>query len=422
MECLNERLGGIRALTNVFSEATGDVVEKAVTAANSLETLDRCADVPLLRAVIKPPTDPAKRAMVENLRNRFADAKARFDAGNWKEMLKKANALIVEARALGYQPVIAEGLALTGVMQMKMNDPRPAETALTEAYWLADSSRHDEVRAEAAATLVYVVGSEEGHFEESRRWATAAESVLQRMGGHDLLRAWLLNDHGAVLQLQGEKEEALRLSLQSLDLKKKVLGNSHPDVSISEANLAIALFALGRLQEALAHINNAVSIAKEGLGAGHPDLALHLFNRGEILRALDRHREARSAFDEARVIWERELSPDNDYMAYALTGIGQTYLSDGESDKALIPLERAFKIGKSDTADSLRRAETNFALARALWNERRDRGRARLLAEEARAIYAKTPANVPGKENLSEVENWLRRVDKDTALQPFARR
>src|SRR5690349_14745421 len=115
MECLDERLGGIRALTNVFSEATGEVVEKAVTVMNALDMLDRCSDVPLLRAVVKSPTDPQSRERVANLRSRFADVKARFDAGSWKEMLKKANALVAEARTLGYQPLIAEGLALTGV-------------------------------------------------------------------------------------------------------------------------------------------------------------------------------------------------------------------------------------------------------------------------------------------------------------------
>jgi serine/threonine protein kinase/tetratricopeptide (TPR) repeat protein len=414
MSCLQERLGGIRALTNVFSEATGEVVEKAVTAANSLETLDRCADVPLLRAVVKPPEDPRRRAMVAKLRSSFADAKARFDAGDWKEMLTNANTLVKDARAVGYQPLTAEGLALTGMMQMKTNDPRAAEVALTEAFWAADSSRHDEIRAEVAANLVFVVGYLQGRFDDARRWATAAESVLQRMGGHDLLRAWLLNDHGAVLQKQGEKQAALRLNLE---LKKRVLGNGHPDVSISEGNLAIALSGLGRFEEALTHIDNAVAVARHGLGEGHPDLALHLYNRGEILRSLGRPAEARAAFEKARSIWERELGSENVFVAYALTGIGQTYL-DEDVNQALVPLERALKIGASEPPDSLHRAETNFALARALWTAHRDRARARVLAEEARATYAKVPVT----DELAEVEAWLRHVPGDAASPHLARR
>ncbi len=65
MSCLDERLGGLRALTDVFVEANGEVVENAVSASNALASLDSCADVPLLRAVVKPPEDAATRAKVE---------------------------------------------------------------------------------------------------------------------------------------------------------------------------------------------------------------------------------------------------------------------------------------------------------------------------------------------------------------------
>ena len=45
--------------------------------------------------------------------------------------------------------------------------PAAAETCLTEAFWVADASRHDEVRAEAAAILVYVVGYQQARFAEA---------------------------------------------------------------------------------------------------------------------------------------------------------------------------------------------------------------------------------------------------------------
>ena len=49
MECLNERLGGFRALTDVFREANGEVIENAVSASNALASLDRCSDMPVLQ-------------------------------------------------------------------------------------------------------------------------------------------------------------------------------------------------------------------------------------------------------------------------------------------------------------------------------------------------------------------------------------
>jgi serine/threonine protein kinase/tetratricopeptide (TPR) repeat protein len=403
MSCLQERLGGLRALTEVFSEANGEVVENAVSAANNLRSLDRCADVPLLRSVVRPPEDPLTRARVSDLRHQLAGLKALFDAGRYREGLKSAPGLVADARALGYQPLVAETLALMGTMYLKSNDTRASEQALVESYFAADASRHDEVRAEDAMNLVWVVGYQEGRYVEAQRWAKTADAVLQRLGGHELLQAWLLNNLGGLFEIQGEREAALRTQQEGLALKEQALGRDHPDVGVSEGNLAVVLTALGRNQEALAHVDRSIEILENGLGAGHPDLATQLSNRGEILNALGRYRDGRASFERARIIWERELGLDNRNLAFALTGIGVSYLAEGDPSSAIVPLERAFKIREAQETDPSRRAETRFALARALWEAGRDRGRARVLAEEAREGYAKAVV----KPKLVEVESWL---------------
>jgi eukaryotic-like serine/threonine-protein kinase len=403
MSCLQERLGGLRALTNVFNDANGDVVENAVNATNALATLDRCADVPLLRAVIRPPEDPTTRAKVTDLRRRLADLKARFDAGRWKEALNDAPTLVAEGRAVGYQPLIAESLALMGTIFLQANNSAEAERALLESFAVADASRHDEVRAEAASDLVYVVGYQEGHFTQAHQWARAAAAVLERLGGHDLLHAWLLNDLGCVLELEGRLVEAVQAHQQSLALKEKALGRDHPDVGVSEVNLAIVLQELGRNEEALFHNNRAIKLMRAGLGDDHPSMAMSLNDGGEILNALGRNREARLLFDRARVIWGRELGTDSRNVAYALTGIGISYLAEGKADDALAPLEHALKIREATEPEPSRRAETQFALARALWGSNRAHSRAEALADESRENYAKSSA----KDKVLEVEAWL---------------
>ncbi len=404
MRCLQERLGGLRALTNVFSEADGEVVENAVNAANNLGTLDRCEDVPLLRSVVRPPDDPTTRARVADLHQKLAQLKALFDAGRWREGLKDGPALVTAAKSVGYQPLIAETLALMGTLDLKADDSRAAETALTDSYLAADASKHDEVRAEAATNLVWVVGYLQGRFDEAQRWARNAEAVLQRLGGHEQLRAWLLNNLGGIYEMRGEQEAALRAQQDALLLKEKTLGPDHPDVGASQGNLAVVLEALGRNQEALEHVDRSIEILENGLGAGHPELATQLSNRGEILNALGRDRDARASFEKALIIWERELGLDNRNLAYALTGIGVSYIAEGDPGSAIVPLERAFKIREAHETDPSRRAETRFALARALWEAGRDRARARLLAQQARDSYAQAVA----KPKLAEVESWLR--------------
>lgn len=403
MTCLQERLGGLRALTDVFSEANGQVVENAVSAANNLGSLDRCADVALLRSVVRPPEDPATRARVAELRHQLAGMKALYDSGRYREGLKDSPRLLAEVRALGYQPLIAETLETIGMMYCKSNDVASAEKALVDSFLAADASRDDEVRAEDATNLVWVVGYQEGRYDDAQRWARYADAILQRLGGHVLLQAWLLNNLGGLFEIRGEREAALRMQQEGLALKERALGRDHPDVGISEGNLAVVLTGLGRNQEALEHVDRSIEILEKGLGAGHPDLATQLNNRGEILNALGRSHDARASFEKARIVWERELGLDNPNLAYALTGIGASYLSEGNASNAIVPLERAFKIREAHESDPSRRAETRFALARALWESGRERARARSLAEQAHDSYAKAEL----KTNVAEVESWL---------------
>jgi len=403
MSCLTERLAGLRALTDVFSDANGEVVENAVSAANALGSLDRCADVALLKSLVRPPEDAATRARVAELRHRLADLKARSDAGRWKEVVKAIQGLEAEARAVGYQPLLAEILHLEGAVDGRSNDYKAAEKKLVEAFWAADASRHDEVRASAASELVFAFGYQDDQFDEAERWSGTADAVLQRLGGHELLRAWQLNNIGLVRGLRGDYGAALLAQEQALALKERALGHEHPDVGVSEGNIAIELQGLSRFQEALAHVDRAIALIETGYGAGHPGLATQLNNRGQILAALGSQREARQAFERARIIWERELGLDDRYLGYALTGIGLTYLAEDDAASAIAPLERAFKIREAHEVDTTLRADTSFALARSLWETNRDRARARALAEQARQGYAKGAVRA----KVAEVDGWM---------------
>ena len=403
MSCLNERLNGFRALTDVFADATGEVVENAVSASTALASLDRCADVPTLRAVIRPPDDPQTVAKVAEMRQRLAQTKARFDAGRWRETLQDAPSLVSKARALGYQPLLAETLGLVGVMKERANDPRSAEKVLVEAYRLADSSRHDEVRAEVASTLVFVVGDQEGHLEDAKTWFETTNAVLERLGGHDLLRAWSLNNLGCAYAVHRDTEPGVAALNQGLALKRKLLGSENQDVGLSEGNLGYVLEGADRNQEALPHVERSIEIQAKRLGYGHPNVAIQLSNRGEILNALGQAKQARQSFEGAITIWERELGPNAPILAYALTGLGIGYLAEGRAVNAVVPLERALKIRTDQDADPIERAETSFALAQALWESGREQGRARRLAEAARESYAKAAI----AKKVLAVESWL---------------
>jgi serine/threonine protein kinase/tetratricopeptide (TPR) repeat protein len=403
MSCLNERLNGMRALAQVFETANDEVVENAVSASGALSGLDRCADVNTLRAVIKPPEDQATRAKVDDLRQRMADVKAEFDAGRWKAALNQIEPLVARARALGYRPVLAEALSLEGVMYTKSSNAVAAERSDVEAYRTADACRSDEVRAEVATNLVFVVGDLEGRFQDALSWFDSASAVLERLGGHDLLHAWLFNNLGCAQLIHRDGAAAVRALQEAVTIKTRILSPESVDLALSEANLGIVLHDMGRYQEALQHTDRALSILKKRLGAQHPDVAMELNNRGEDLNGIGRYAEARLSFEEARRIWERELGSANINLAYALTGIGLSRLGESDPDEAIPPLERALRLRESKQVDPAERAETYFALARALWESGRDRIRARTLAAMARSAYAQAASNT----DLLTIDNWL---------------
>ena len=294
------------------------------------------------------------------------------------------------SRDAGYKPLLAETLALSGAMYMKANDSRAAEASMIDAYRLADASRHDEVRAEVATSLVYVLGTLEGRFSDALAWYGHASAVLQRLGGHDQLQAWLLNNIGCAYFAHRDGEAAVRSLRDASKVKERILGLTNIDVGLSEGNLGTVLLELRRGEEALGHLDRALSILRKRLGNEHPDVALYLSNRREIFNSLGRHVEALQSFELATTIWERELGSETPNLAYALTGIGVSYLGQDKPASAVAPLERALKIRENQHVDLAEKAETLSPSPGAMWESKRDRVKSRAFAAEARRIYAKS--------------------------------
>jgi serine/threonine protein kinase/tetratricopeptide (TPR) repeat protein len=403
MSCLNERLNGVRALTAVFEDASADVVENAVSASAALAPLERCSDVAVLRAVVRPPDDATTLSKVNEMRQRLADLKAKFDAGRWKDALKEAPQLISTVRSVGYEPLLAETLALTGVMYGKAKDVRMAEASLAEAYWLADASRHDEVRAEASTQLVYITGYWMRNFDRAQEWYQIASAVIRRLGGHELLRAWLLNNFGIARFVAGQNESGVAAITEALTLKASLLGPENLDVALSEGNLGYVLARLGRYEEGLSHTRHAVLIEEKRLGVDHPLLANELSNEGELLNWLGRFDEARKAFLRAQSIFEHELGTQAKQLASTLMGLGVSYLSQSRTTEAATALERAVDIAAKDESDPVAQADAAFALAQALWQGGRGQSRARRLASEARDAFARATMS----RKVDQINKWL---------------
>jgi tetratricopeptide (TPR) repeat protein len=385
MSCLQERLNAGSALSDVFMQADATVVDNAVQAAAALPALDRCADVPLLKAVVKPPEDAASRARVEALRKDKARLIATRDAGRCAEAERQAQALIPRVRAEGYLPLLADTLLGAGYLSDMCIDLSVGIARYREAFTAALASEHKEAAATAAMELGAMIGDREAHPVEGRQWLDIARALAHRFD-NPLLDAWLLVDEAAVLGAEGHGDQAVGVVQEAVAAKERLLGKDNPDVFHTLMNEGNALTLAGRSAEAVKVLTEANARVVRVLGPDHATLAMISNNQGEALNDQGRHAEARAAFEQALRIW-RKTGAAPSFRSYGLTGLGIAYLGTGRPGDASTALEEALRIRTETHMAPDLLGETRFALARALWADPEARPRALTLARAALADY-----------------------------------
>jgi tetratricopeptide (TPR) repeat protein len=405
MACLDERLTGLRALVDVLGTADKETVSRAVDAASALPPLDRCADVKQLLDRVEPPRDQATRARVDAIRERAAVVDALNATGKHTQALERGRALIGDARAIGYRPLIAELLQRLWTFTDVDQYAGEAAKDLNEAVLLALSSRRDDVAAQATALLSGIVGYMLARHEEGERWAELATALVDRLGpGYDRVRAWVLQTESAIALQANDLDRSLDYARQALALKQRVLPPNSPDFCSALTDVGEALYRKGDFEGALSYNAQARQVYVAAYGPSSPWQAILLSNRGEYLSALGRLQEALELFRQALAMWEAQLGPDHPSLGYPLTGIGAALWKLGRADEAVAPLERALRIREAHEPDPPTVAETRLALARALWDSGRDRARARRLAEQAREAYDRAKSTA---RPAQETRAWL---------------
>jgi eukaryotic-like serine/threonine-protein kinase len=405
MSCLGDRLTSASALTDLFTQADGTVVENAVSAAAALPRLDRCANVAALKTVVEPPADGAQRARVDALRAEQARLVALRDAGLCQDAERLAESLIPRARAASYLPLLADTLDAAGMLSDQCVETPVGVERFEQAFTAALASRNDEAAAVAAILLAGTLADRTEQIARARSWLDIASAMLRRFDNHAQLDAWFLVSEGFVLLNEGHDLDAAEAFRKSRIAKEKLGGKDDPDAIMSLNDVGDALERAGHYDDALAATRAAREACVRTLGADHPKVAMISNNEGEELNALRRHGEAEVAFRRALGIW-RKVGTDPVFLSYGLTGLGVALIGQKRPDEAVAPLEQALatRVEKHLNADLVN--GTRLALAKALWVRPEARARARGLAETARAELARsaTPAS---RVALASVDAWL---------------
>jgi hypothetical protein len=405
MTCLDEKRSALAALTDVLVTADRGVVSKAIDAANALPSVAACADPESLKTAVEQPRDAVTRDKVNDIRRRAATAKALTDTGRIDRAHELTRALLKDARALGYAPLIAEMLLRFSYSQSVSYFSDELARVTEEAVWLGLAVLRDDVAAEAAERLGWGIGYYLARPAEGLRWLRLGDALIARLGpGHDILRAWSLQDEGSIRGRLNQPARAVELTRAARAIRETILPPDHPDRATGLQAEAEALHILGRDDQAQKMAEEAHAAYVRAYGPGAFLAAVTLSNRAEYLVDAGRPDEAERLLPGVITSWESHVGPRDHGLGYPLTALGRARLALGRPKDAIAPLERANELREAAEPEKLLVAETRFALARALWDSNADRRRALTLADEARQNYAQLGTQ---PRSVALVDSWL---------------
>nr|WP_232224256.1 tetratricopeptide repeat protein [Mastigocladopsis repens] len=163
-------------------------------------------------------------------------------------------------------------------------------------------------------------------------YSKAAE--LQKELGLERDLATSLNNLALLYDSQGRYSEAEPLYQQALELRKRLLGEEHPDVAQSLNNLAYLYRSQGRYIEAEPLYQQALELRKRLLGEEHLDVAQSLNNLANLYRSQGRYIEAEPLYQQALELWRSLLGDEHPPVATSLHNLALLYFSQGRYTEA----------------------------------------------------------------------------------------
>ncbi|MBK6919566.1 MAG: protein kinase [Deltaproteobacteria bacterium] len=452
-------LTGQRAAFTALLQRAGEL--DAVAIERGLPRVALCRDGDLAREMPEP-DDAAGREAVALVRDELAEVSGLLLAGQAQELEARGEQLVTQARELGFEPLLAEALAMQAVIEVEAGRPLDGRALLLASAQVASASGHDVYAALAWNELVHVELEHLHDHARGHEYVANARAAIERFATSpaaararvaiDFAEGMLLWDEGRstdalarlasaeqgarahapdeldgilegtalVLEDAGEVERALELHTTVTQRRLEALGPDHPQLVMSYVNLASSNFSAGRVELALELTRRAAAIALRSRGELHPDYAMTLHNEGELLRYLGRFEEAIAAEQRARSIFEAVLGGKNLRVASSMMEEAGGMLGLHRYDDAVALMRRALEIlddreqwfeaaaGRANLADALREAgHPELGLADA-----------RTAVERLRAGAPERPEFAYAEQVLAEIE--LELGDLETAL-PLAR-
>src|SRR5262249_18729356 len=161
--------------------------------------------------------------------------------------IPKADDLIAAARAVGYQPLLADVLFASGQLGNNCGDQAQTLQRFKEARSAASASHNDELAAQASALIPSFATNRLGQIQVAREWLVVAQGDVARVGHETLADAMLAQAEGMVAVTERAYARALASADRSIEITRRLLGPDDPLAVQWEANKGLMEETAGRL-------------------------------------------------------------------------------------------------------------------------------------------------------------------------------
>ncbi|MHB1423289.1 MAG: tetratricopeptide repeat protein [Gemmataceae bacterium] len=310
---------------------------------------------------------------------RQADAAQKFAEAESKAKLQiqRERDFAEEARERAKQEADKSKTVLKELVHIfQLADPRASKGEIITAREILDrtSKRIPETfkdQLDTEAALLETIGN----VYNSLGFLSDAHTVLQKslairrklLGEEHPDTASSYNSLALNLNAQGKYWEAEKGFRNALDVREKILGEEHPDTARSHNSLALNLNAQGKYWEAEDGFRKALAIFRKVLGEEHPDTAASYNNVAVNLQSQGRYREAEEGHSKGLAIRRKVLGEEHPDTAASYSNVASNLNAQGKYREAEEGYRKALAIRRKvlgeehpDTATSYRNVADNL--------------------------------------------------------------
>ncbi len=196
----------------------------------------------------------------------------------------------------------------------------------------------DQIESETTALLLARTGyylKEQTQYSDAEPLYIDALAMRKRLLGEEHPDVALsLNNLAALYKNQGRYSDAEPLYIDALAMKKRLLGEEHPSVALSLNNLALLYDNQGRYSDAEPLYIDALAMNKRLLGEEHPAVALSLNNLASLYKNQGRYSDAEPLYIDALAMRKRLLGEEHPAVALSLNNLASLYDNQGRYSDA----------------------------------------------------------------------------------------